>query len=29
LCDGHVNWIKRQKYILSYETAQDENRSAP
>jgi prepilin-type N-terminal cleavage/methylation domain-containing protein/prepilin-type processing-associated H-X9-DG protein len=28
-CDGHVSWVKRQNYVLSYETAQDENRTNP
>src|SRR2546422_899747 len=29
-CDGHVQWVKGGKnYIISYETAQDENRSSP
>jgi len=29
-CDSHVQWVKGGKnYILSYETAQDENRSGP
>jgi len=28
MCDGHVQWVKGGKnYVLSYETAQDENRS--
>ena len=30
MCDGHVQWIKGGKnYVISYETAQDENRSSP
>jgi prepilin-type N-terminal cleavage/methylation domain-containing protein/prepilin-type processing-associated H-X9-DG protein len=30
MCDGHVQWVKGGKnYIISYETAQDENRSLP
>ena len=29
-CDGHVQWVKGgQNYVISYETAQDENRSGP
>ena len=30
MCDGHVQWVKGGKnYLISYETAQDENRSSP
>jgi prepilin-type processing-associated H-X9-DG protein len=30
MCDGHVQWVKGGKnYVVSYETAQDENRSGP
>ncbi len=30
MCDGHVQWVKGGKnYVIAYETAQDENRSAP
>ena len=30
MCDGHVQWVKGDKnYVISYETAQDENRSSP
>ena len=30
MCDGHVQWVKGGKnYVISYETAQDENRSSP
>lgn len=28
-CDGHVEWIPRAKYLLSYEISQDENRTTP
>ena len=29
-CDGHVQWVKGGKnYVITYETAQDENRSSP
>jgi prepilin-type N-terminal cleavage/methylation domain-containing protein/prepilin-type processing-associated H-X9-DG protein len=28
-CDGHVQWIKRKDWAISYETSQDENRTAP
>lgn len=28
-CDGHVSWVKKQAYVQSYETAQDEGRSRP
>ncbi|MCO5052043.1 MAG: DUF1559 domain-containing protein [Verrucomicrobiae bacterium] len=28
-CDGHVEWVTRANYLLSYETSQDENRTAP
>lgn len=27
--DGHAEWIKRQNYLLAYETSQDENRTTP
>ena len=27
--DGHAEWVPRNKYIETYETAQDENRTAP
>ena len=27
--DGHAEWIKRQRYLLVYETSQDENRTTP
>lgn len=26
-CDGHVEWIRREKYIYSYEMSQDEDRT--
>jgi prepilin-type N-terminal cleavage/methylation domain-containing protein/prepilin-type processing-associated H-X9-DG protein len=26
-CDGHVEWIPKERYVLSYETSQDENRT--
>jgi prepilin-type N-terminal cleavage/methylation domain-containing protein/prepilin-type processing-associated H-X9-DG protein len=26
-CDGHVEWVKRENYIYSYELSQDENRT--
>jgi hypothetical protein len=29
MCDGSVKWVKRQNYLLAYETSQDENRSTP
>jgi len=30
MCDGHVQWVKGGKnYVISYETAQDENRASP
>jgi hypothetical protein len=28
-CDGHAEWVPRKKYIQTYETAQDENRTTP
>lgn len=28
-CDGHVEWISRTKYLINYETSQDENRTTP
>ncbi len=28
-CDGHVEWVSRANYLRSYETSQDENRTAP
>lgn len=28
-CDGHVEWITRANYLISYETSQDENRTSP
>lgn len=28
-CDGHVEWIPRANYLLSYEISQDENRTTP
>ena len=30
MCDGHVRWVKGgMNYVISYETAQDENRAGP
>ncbi len=26
-CDGHVEWVKRENYVYSYELSQDENRT--
>jgi prepilin-type N-terminal cleavage/methylation domain-containing protein/prepilin-type processing-associated H-X9-DG protein len=26
-CDGHVEWVKRENYVFSYELSQDENRT--
>lgn len=26
-CDGHVEWVKQDKYVYSYELSQDENRT--
>jgi prepilin-type processing-associated H-X9-DG protein len=26
-CDGHVEWLKRENYVFSYELSQDENRT--
>lgn len=26
-CDGHVEWVKRENYVYSYEMSQDENRT--
>jgi prepilin-type N-terminal cleavage/methylation domain-containing protein/prepilin-type processing-associated H-X9-DG protein len=28
-CDGHAEWVPRQKYLYSFEMSQDENRTAP
>jgi prepilin-type N-terminal cleavage/methylation domain-containing protein/prepilin-type processing-associated H-X9-DG protein len=28
-CDGHAEWVPQKRYIQTYETAQDENRTAP
>lgn len=28
-CDGHAEWISQAKYLISYETSQDENRTSP
>lgn len=28
-CDGHAEWVPRRRYIETYETSQDENRTAP
>jgi prepilin-type N-terminal cleavage/methylation domain-containing protein/prepilin-type processing-associated H-X9-DG protein len=28
-CDGHAEWIPRQKYLYSFELSQDENRTTP
>lgn len=28
-CDGHAEWIPQKKYIETYETSQDENRTRP
>lgn len=28
-CDGHVEWVARANYLISYETSQDENRTSP
>ena len=28
-CDGHAEWVPRQKYLYSFEMSQDENRTTP
>jgi prepilin-type N-terminal cleavage/methylation domain-containing protein/prepilin-type processing-associated H-X9-DG protein len=28
-CDGHAEWVPRNKYLFSFEMSQDENRTAP
>jgi prepilin-type processing-associated H-X9-DG protein len=28
-CDGHAEWVSRQKYVYRFELSQDENRTQP
>ncbi len=28
-CDGHVEWVSRATYVMSYKLSQDENRTTP